>query len=966
MNERKNAARYILITVLVFLFVCLLPNGMGSNSSLYTFFQPSESSVEIWVDRGCGGHYRAGESLTILFRVASSAPKAVVIVCVRTPEEEIQYYVHGNPYTTNAVHSLTVIADCPPGIRGLEIQVASPPAYLSPEKAAEYEPNTDLSDTCYFYIDPPCVSVDNDNDGYSPPSDCDDDNPLVHPEAAEVCDGKDNDCDGAVDEGCYTCPIDRDGDSVMECDDCNDNDRTVYPGAVEVCDGKDNDCDGAVDEGCCVCYDDKDGDGYSDCWDCNDNDNTVYPGAKELCDGIDNDCDGETDEGASCHYVTIWIDKECGGYYNDGERVEIYFEIRSSAPTAVVTITGYPPQGAPEVLVSEKTVPTNEVQVVYKTAICPIGLETLVITAEVTIKGKKLVLTDECSFYVVDCRSPDMDNDGYDSTSSRGNDCDDTDPDVHPGAAEVCDGKDNNCNGFIDEGIDCNYVELWVEKGCGSYFNEGEEITIYFQVRSSAFAATITLVNYPPQGAPVFLIPERTITTNKEYHITETVRCPAGLSTLIMSAEVIINGEPLILTADCTFYVTKCRKPDNDEDGYDSLLVGGEDCNDDDPDTNPGAEEICDREDNDCDGEIDEGFDSDADGYTFCGGDCNDSDPGINPEAEEVCDGVDNNCNGFIDEGFADNDNDGHSDCVDCNDNDPAVYLGAEEIQDGKDNNCNGEIDERATIDQIDNDQDGYTLIQDCNDQNPYIHPGAAEVCDDGIDNDCDGKIDCDDEGCAQDSSCKEFFDFSAVFSAIGMYKYFVIGAAIGVIAILFAYLGLRMMRKQPEVREEFAFPELGEEVPSKAPAPSAAEEAPEDLFAEAIEEMPPRGPAPEPAEEIFTPPFPEATEKIPPRPPLEPAEEAPSRTPFPGLEEKPSPGDLFTDVRDIPSETPFKAEEAPEDLFSDVRDIPSETPFKAEEAPKGPDQKIGEDLFGDVRKAEEKEMKGLEDLFSE
>lgn len=82
--------------------------------------------------------------------------------------------------------------------------------------------------------------------------------------------------------------------------------------------------------------------------------------------------------------------------------------------------------------------------------------------------------------------------------------------------------------------------------------------------------------------------------------------------------------------------------------------------------------------------------DQDGDGYTCSEGDCNEHDPNINPGATEVCDGTDNNCNGFVDEGF-DRDADGVSICAgDCDDEDAEVYPGAEEKCNGVDDDCDG------------------------------------------------------------------------------------------------------------------------------------------------------------------------------------------------------------------------------------------------------------------------------------
>ncbi|MEC7984541.1 MAG: putative metal-binding motif-containing protein, partial [Myxococcota bacterium] len=108
---------------------------------------------------------------------------------------------------------------------------------------------------------------------------------------------------------------------------------------------------------------------------------------------------------------------------------------------------------------------------------------------------------------------------------------------------------------------------------------------------------------------------------------------------------------------------------DLDGDGYDD----SEDCNDNDPQSYPGSEEICDGIDNNCDGEVDEGvlstfyLDADGDGfgnaditmdscevldgYVSTGGDCDDASDLSYPGAEEICDGLDNNCDEEIDEG---------------------------------------------------------------------------------------------------------------------------------------------------------------------------------------------------------------------------------------------------------------------------------------------------------------------------
>ncbi|MEQ1500639.1 MAG: MopE-related protein [Myxococcota bacterium] len=422
---------------------------------------------------------------------------------------------------------------------------------------------------------------------------------------------------------------------------------------------------------------------------------------------------------------------------------------------------------------------------------------------------------------VVIVQDPNQGDEDLDSWTTAAGDCDDADPDVHPGLAESCDLKDNDCNGVVDDkDLD---VDGHVDEACPAYPGplpvddcDDANGTVFPSAAEQADGLDNDCNGAIDDGLSVY--------DNDGDCFCTAVSCVDSVNQACTSVDPgdCDDSDPALnprdgdgdgfstCQQDCDDANPGLSPADFDLDGF-STCQG--DCDDADPVQSPddvdhdgasACEGDCDDAnavlnvldaDSDgattCDGDCNDGaagqniLDIDGDGWTSCLGDCNDADPLITPEDNDG-DGI-SSCENDCDDNDAalnldDLDLDGFSTCtLDCDDGD--ALLTPADVDGDATTSCNGDCDDlSAALNVNDADGDGASTCDgDCNDGNPVLNlddadgDGASTCANDCNDasaalnvDDADGDgfstcdLDCDDADASLDPADRDTDGFSS------------------------------------------------------------------------------------------------------------------------------------------------------------------------------------------------------------
>ncbi|MFH2020723.1 MAG: putative metal-binding motif-containing protein, partial [archaeon] len=627
----------------------------------------------------------------------------------------------------------------------------------------------DVCDTCPFD-----TGNDADNDNYCAPQDCNDNNNAIYPTAQEKCNYINDDCDAGTDEDFpilgTTCSL-----GVGECARpgyyiCSANGLgtvcSAVPGtpSAEICDNKDNDCDGLVDEalarstneqGLCSVNTETCAAGL---W----NQNHEYTSSTEICDNKDNDCDGLVDE------TLVRSTNEQGLCSVNTETCAAGLWNQNHEYTSSTEVCDNKDNDCDGLVDEDLTRSTEEL------GLCSVNTETC--DAGSWYQNLEYLISSEiCDNLDNDCDG--LVDEGLTRSTNEIGLCSVNTETCIAGSwnqnheyyseEEICDAKDNDCDGLVDETFtNLNQV---CSVGVGMCIRTGN-----FVCSSDKLSTVCSAV----PGLPTTeicdnkdndcdgLVDENLIRSTNEKGLcsVNTETCAAGLwnqnHEYTASAEVCDNKDN-----DCDSKTDEDLTRSTNELGLcsgntETCMYGTYVSNQE----YVPIPELCDAKDNDCDGSVDEGFNLGATcavgvgecrstGYNVCnalrtGVVC--SATAKQPSAE-ICDNKDNDCDGQIDEGLKRSTNEFGQCSVNtesCNAGNWYTnneYTSSSEICDNKDNDCDGLVDEDLT--------------------RPYgIDTGACELgsetCSSGIwvvttvavspvqetcnyiDDDCDGAID--------------------------------------------------------------------------------------------------------------------------------------------------------------------------------------------------------------------------------
>ena len=606
--------------------------------------------------------------------------------------------------------------------------------------------------------------------------------------------GENNSCDNPDgwndmgSSGCtYVCPEDTDGDGVFDPYDNCPNDYN--PGQ------EDFDNDGMGD----VCDDDDDNDLDPDVTDCEPLNPDIYHGAQERCNNIDDDCDTEIDDdNACCEYSPCIASSDMirsrdniGGVPEPNQPNTIdgcpdgtsgtYMSDESLENITITDLNGSRFEPGNTVRVDITThcfgvydnlnfVYANDSQTpswkVMDTQNCNgSGFENFSTTFVLDdVEGKQAIRgsfqynggpTVTCGYGYYDDNDDviisifaDKDGDGYYSNV----DCDDTNASIYPGAPEFCNGVDDDCDTLIDEDFanescqgSCEYNGyVWTGNGgnlncCGNDVNEDNPYQSPETFCSDGNdndcdgltdgddpeCMACDDSSYTTCGTAYLMsdgeTKENMCGNDQYYRITTTGVCditwtmdPTDSVIFDLYTKNSSDSCPTTFDWDCRPYYgtgmtevcTHTSLPVgtyyayvNEYSGVGSYSISV-------------ILDCAGCTDNDGDGY---GSPGDASCPNGAAEDCDDSDDTVYPTAAELCDGLDNDCDAAVPGVETDDDTDGYVEC---------------------------------TIDAGGWDGSPISGGEDCDDTNASIYPGAVEVCDDLVDNDCDGYTDLDDSDC--------------------------------------------------------------------------------------------------------------------------------------------------------------------------------------------------------------------------